>query len=299
MKLAVFSPGPSAHPTLGVLDASGVRILDLAGAGLPRELRALIETGAGGLERVQAWRRDAPADAWRELADVILHAPLGPHRNVFCVGKNYRSHAAEFHRSGFDASSTAAEPAEPPLPVVFTKAPTAVIGPGESIPSFLDETGTTDYEGELAVVIGRGGRAIAREQAMEHVFGFTIVNDVTARRLQRDHRQWFLGKSLDGFCPMGPWVATKDELPELGAARLRTFVDDELRQDAAFADMIFDVPTIIATISRRTTLQPGDVIATGTPEGVGIGFTPPRYLQPGSVVRIEIDGIGTLQNPVA
>lgn len=298
MKLAAFSADSSPNRALGVLDASGTKILDVAAADLPADLAELAALGANALARLEAWRRSAPAEAWRPLADVVLRAPLEPRRNVFCVGKNYRSHAAEYRRSGFDPSSAAAESAEPSLPVVFTKAPTAVIGPGEPIPSFLDETQTTDYEGELAVVIGRGGRAIVAEQAIEHVFGFTIVNDVTARQLQRDHGQWFLGKSLDGFCPMGPWVATKDELPDLGATRIRTFVDGELRQDAVIADMIFDIPTIIATISRRTTLQPGDVIATGTPAGVGIGFTPPRYLRPGAVVRIEIDGIGVLQSPV-
>ena len=299
MKLAVFCSDSAAGPSLGVLDASDSKILALDADRFPRELPEFCALGSEGLHRLDAWRREAPASAWHALADVRLRAPLMPRRNVICVGKNYRPHALEFHRSGFDSSSAASESAEPALPVVFTKAPSAVIGPGESIPSFLDETGTTDYEGELGVVIGRGGRAIPREQAMDHVFGFTIINDVTSRQLQRDHRQWFLGKSPDGFCPMGPWVATRDELPDFGAARLRTFVDGELRQDALLADMIFDVPAIIAAISRRTTLQPGDVIATGTPEGVGIGFEPPRYLRPGSVVRIEIDGIGELQNPVA
>ncbi|HRO59344.1 MAG TPA: fumarylacetoacetate hydrolase family protein [Burkholderiaceae bacterium] len=299
MKLAVFCTDPAGEQTLGVLDASDSRILALDTDLFPAELPGLCALGPEGRDRLEAWRRQAPASAWRALSDVRLGAPLMPRRNVFCVGKNYRPHAEEFHRSGFDSSSAATESAEPALPVVFTKAPTAVIGPGEAIPSYLDETGTTDYEGELGVVIGVGGRAIAPDRAMDHVFGFTIINDVTSRQLQRDHRQWFIGKSADGFCPMGPWVATKDELADLGAARLRTFVDGELRQDAVFADMIFDVPTIIATISRRTTLWPGDVIATGTPEGVGIGFAPPRYLRPGSIVRIEIDGIGVLENPVA
>lgn len=298
MKLAIFSSATSPAPMLGVLDASEKKILDASGADLPRDAIDFLALGPSGLARLNRWRESAHAGAWHSLSDVVLHAPLAPRRNLFCVGKNFRSHAVEFHRSGFDVSSGERDPAQPSLPVIFTKASTSVIGPREPIPSFLDETETTDYEGELAVVIARGGRAIAAERAMEHVFGYTIVNDVTARQLQRDHRQWFIGKSLDGFCPMGPWIATKDELPSLAAARIRTFVDGELRQEAAFADLIFDVPTLIAAISRRTTLNPGDVIATGTPEGVGIGFSPPRYLRPGSIVRIEVDGIGALVNPV-
>lgn len=298
MKLATFSPAAGVPARPGVVDAQASRVLDLAGAGLPGDMVELIALGEAASAAIGHWRRTAPASSWSALADVVLHAPVVPRRNVICVGKNYRSHAAEFHRSGFDASSKPDASAVPALPVVFTKAPSSIIGPGETIPAHLDDTGTTDYEGELGVVIGRGGRAITADAAMEHVFGFTVVNDVTSRQIQRDHMQWFLGKSIDGFCPMGPWIATRDEIPQLGSAELRTFVDGELRQKAVFADMIFDIPTIIATVSRRMTLQPGDVIATGTPEGVGIGFTPPRFLERGSVVRVEIDGIGYLQNPV-
>jgi 2-keto-4-pentenoate hydratase/2-oxohepta-3-ene-1,7-dioic acid hydratase in catechol pathway len=224
-------------------------------------------------------------------------APLPrPARNVFCVGKNYHEHAKEFASSGFD--STAKE-VVPEAPVVFTKPPTAVIGPGDPIPSYLDPTHSVDYEGEIAVVIGRGGRGITKADALAHVFGYTIVNDVTARILQQKHRQWVLGKGIDGFCPMGPAILTADEVPDPTRLRLRTWVNGDLRQDAVAADLIFDIPTLIETISAGITLEPGDVIATGTPVGVGIGFNPPRYLKPGDVVRITIDGIGTLENPVA
>ncbi|MFC7540530.1 fumarylacetoacetate hydrolase family protein [Siccirubricoccus deserti] len=156
-----------------------------------------------------------------------------------------------------------------------------------------------DYEGELAVIIGQGGRGIRSADWRQHVFGYTIVNDVTARTLQHKHRQWILGKGLDGFCPMGPAILTADEVPDPAALRLTTQVNGEARQDAVVADLIFDIPTLIATISAGITLEPGDIIATGTPVGVGIGFKPPRFLKPGDVVRIEISGIGVLENPVA
>ena len=156
-----------------------------------------------------------------------------------------------------------------------------------------------DYEGELAVVIGRAGRGIRKAEALAHVFGYTIVNDVTARTLQHKHRQWILGKGIDGFCPMGPAILTADEVPDPGVLRLRTWVNGELRQDAPVSDLIFDIPTLIETISAGITLQPGDLIATGTPAGVGIGFQPPKFLKAGDVVRVEITGIGVLENPVA
>lgn len=238
----------------------------------------------------------APSGAAIPAADVELLAPLPrPARNVFCVGKNYREHAKEFADSGFDASS---KEVVPEAPVVFTKPPSAVIGLGATIPAHLDHSNSTDYEGELAVVIGRGGRGIAKADALAHVFGYTIVNDVTARTLQHTHRQWVLGKGIDGFCPMGPAIVTADEIPDPTRLRIVTHVNGEKRQDASVADLIFDITTLIETISRGITLEPGDVIATGTPYGVGIGFSPPRYLKAGDVVRIEVEGIGVLENPV-
>ena len=297
MKFATFSLKGQGKPRLGVIDDSSKAILDLSSLGVQGGMLELIQGGEAGLDAVRKLCSDAPASAWTPLSDVVLHAPLSVPRNIFCVGKNYHAHAQEFHNSGFDAGSKSSE-AIPAFPIVFSKATTAVIGPLEPIPSYLDETNTVDYEGELAVVIGHGGRGIDRADALDHVFGFTILNDVTSRKLQRDHAQWFIGKSLDGFCPMGPWIVSRDELGPLEALSLRTFVDGEPRQSARLADMIFDVPELIATISRRTTLVAGDVIATGTPEGVGIGFTPPKFLQRGQRVRIEVDGIGVLENAV-
>ncbi len=218
-----------------------------------------------------------------------------PSRNIFCVGKNYHEHAHEFARSGFD--SGAASGAVPDAPILFSKVPECVIASGQPILFDPSVSSAIDYEGELAVIIGVGGRGIMRTQAMSHVWGYTIVNDVTARDLQSRHKQWLIGKSFDTFCPMGPWSVTADEL-DLGDTRIRTWVNDELRQDANTASLIFDVPSIIEALSAGITLNPGDIIATGTPAGVGIGFTPPRYLKHGDRVVVEVSGIGRLENPV-
>ncbi|MDE1164438.1 MAG: fumarylacetoacetate hydrolase family protein [Pseudomonas sp.] len=231
------------------------------------------------------------------LESVTLKAPILPRRNLFCVGKNYHEHAAEFSKSGFDHSAKEGEIA-PEFPVVFTKTPDTVIATNDKIPRHADVTSQLDYEAEFAVIIGKGGRGIAKADAYGHVFGYTIVNDMTARDLQKNHRQWFLGKSLDGFCPMGPWIATADEV-DVEDATIQCWVNGELRQNSNIGQLIFDIPTLIETISAGIELKPGDVIVTGTPVGVGIGFTPPRFLQSGDVVRIEVAGIGALENEVA
>ena len=234
------------------------------------------------------------------VADAELLAPIGSFpRNIFCIGKNYRAHALEFTTSGFDASSGAVAPGDaiPTAPIVFSKPFTSVIGPGEVIESHPHLTSKLDYEAELAGVIGRGGRDIARADALDHVFGYTIVNDVTARDRQQTHRQWLLGKGLDTFCPMGPAVVTADEV-DLAETVVECRVNGELRQHASVADLIFDVPTLICDLSAGMTLVAGDLIATGTPAGVGIGFDPPRFLRPGDEVAATIEPIGTLTNRI-
>ncbi len=234
------------------------------------------------------------------LADARLLPPIGTFpRNIFCIGKNYRAHALEFTTSGFDSSGGAATPSDviPTSPIVFSKSFTSVIGPGDVIESHPTLTSMLDYEAELAVVIGRGGRDIALDDALDHVFGYTIVNDVTARDRQQRHRQWLLGKSMDTFCPMGPAVVTADEI-DLANTVVECRVNGELRQKAPVADLIFDVPTLIRDLSAGMTLVPGDVIATGTPAGVGIGFDPPRFLKPGDEVSATIEPIGTLTNRI-
>jgi 2-keto-4-pentenoate hydratase/2-oxohepta-3-ene-1,7-dioic acid hydratase in catechol pathway len=226
------------------------------------------------------------------LTDVRLEAPIPlPRRNIFCVGRNYHEHAKELSGSVFKDNN--ANPAA--WPIVFTKVPECVVATGQPVqlPGAVSEQ--IDYEAELAVVIGRGGRNIARDQAMGHVFGYTIVNDVTARDVQMRHQQWDLGKSFDTFCPMGPWLVTADDL-DGQSTRVRCWVNGELRQDGRTTDLIFDIPTLIETCSRGITLLPGDIIATGTPSGVGMGLKPPVFLKAGDTVRIEIDGIGTLEN---
>ena len=229
-----------------------------------------------------------------ELARVTLEAPVPrPRRNIFCVGKNYHEHAHEFANSGFDSS--AANGAVPSAPIVFSKVPETVIATNRTVGIDVRVSSAIDYEAELAVIIGRAGRAIKPQDAFDHVWGYTIVNDVTARDLQGRYSQWLIGKSQDGFCPMGPWAVTRDEV-DIASAGIRCFVNGDLRQNSNTGLLIFDIPTIISTISAGITLQPGDIIATGTPAGVGVGFSPPRYLKNGDVVRVEIDGIGTLEN---
>lgn len=261
---------------------------------LPEDMLKFIALGRNGLAKAQ--QAVSSGKARLEANKIRFLAPIPkPTKNIFCVGKNYYDHAKEFHGSGFDAS---AKEAIPESPIIFTKAPTSVIGSQDPIPADLDFTHSTDYEGELAVVIGEGGRGISRDAAFAHVYGYTIINDVTARTLQHQHRQWFLGKSVDGFCPMGPSILTADEIPNVGHLRLTTRVNGEVRQDAKVSDLIFDIPTLVEALSRTMTLEPGDLIATGTCAGVGIGFNPPKFLKPGDSVAVTIEPIGTLENRV-
>ena len=295
MRLVTFSDAQGMR--IGVHDAGSNTIVDITKSSrLPKDMTAFVALGKNGLQRarraVKSGENRIPADS------VKLHAPIPrPAKNILCVGKNYHDHAKEFHNSGFDASAGA--DAIPELPIMFTKWPNSVIGPGEAIPSANDYTNSTDYEGELTVVIGEGGRNISKARAYHHVYGYTIVNDATARTLQQSHKQWFLGKSLDGYCPMGPCIVTSDEIEDVTQLRLVTKVNGELRQDAYVSQLIFDIPTLIETLSKVMTLEPGDLIATGTCAGVGIGFNPPKFLQPGDMVAVTIEPIGTLENPVS
>jgi 2-keto-4-pentenoate hydratase/2-oxohepta-3-ene-1,7-dioic acid hydratase in catechol pathway len=269
-------------------DARNVTPLAVEERAQRRGALALIESLADG------GRMPRAAGASLPLAAVDLEAPLPrPRRNIFCVGINYRTHAAEFGASGIDASLAKA----PDDPVVFSKVPECVIAPGAPIRVPRGLSDAIDYEAELLVVIGRGGRGIPASRALDHVFGYTCFNDVTARDLQKRHKQFLIGKSLDTFGPMGPWIVTRDEVDGTDTG-IRLWVNGELRQDASTRDLIFGVPALIECISAGITLLPGDLIATGTPGGVGIGFDPPKYLRGGDQVRIQIDGIGVLENPV-
>lgn len=233
------------------------------------------------------------------LADVTILAPIPrPRRNILCVGKNYHEHAHEFTRSGFDSSAASAADAIPTHPIVFTKFPETVIATGEAIQYPEGVSDAVDYEAEIGVVIGKACRGASKENALDFVFGYTLINDVTARDLQKQHKQWFIGKSLDTFCPMGPVIVTADSLAadniEIGCR-----VNGEERQSANSRDLIFDIPTLIETLSAGISLKPGDVIATGTPVGVGIGFTPPKYLERGDSVEVYSSQIGSLQNQIS
>jgi len=277
MRLVTFSDDKGTR--VGVHDPASNSVVDLsAGTRLPQDMTSFIALGKNGLSRAR--RSLKSGEARIPFDSVKLHAPIPrPAKNVLCVGKNYHDHAQEFHASGVDASG---KETIPEVPVIFTKWPNSVIGPGEPIPTGNDYTNTTDYEGELTVVIGEGGRHISKKDAYRHVYGYTIINDVSARTLQNRHR-----------------IVTADEVKDVTQLQLVTKVNDELRQSAFVTQLIFDIPTLIETISRVMTLEPGDLIATGTCAGVGIGFNPPKYLQPGDKVAITIEPIGTLENPVA
>lgn len=224
-----------------------------------------------------------------DLDDVKLLAPIPrPRKNIFCVGKNYAEHAIELG-SAEDI---------PEHVMLFTKAPTTVVGQNEVVLNHKDISSQLDYEGELAVVIGKKGRAIKEEEALDYVFGYTIINDITARDLQSRHKQFFLGKSLDTTCPMGPYIAHKSLIPNPNQLQVVTKVNEETRQNGNTEQFIFPVETVISVISQGMTLEPGDIIATGTPAGVGKGFKPPRFLKGGDVVEISIEGLGTLRNVI-
>jgi 2-keto-4-pentenoate hydratase/2-oxohepta-3-ene-1,7-dioic acid hydratase in catechol pathway len=270
-----------------------------------RELTPLrvADAALGVLPLVEAWAQGEPLPPEagpRVPAEVVqLRAPIPrPRRNLLCIGRNYRAHAAELATTVFRSAVESHEN----WPIVFSKLPETVVGPHDEVllpGKAISEQ--IDYESELAVVIGRAGRNVPRSRAMDHVFGYTIVNDVSARDVQVRHQQWMLGKSFDTFCPMGPWITSADEV-DGRATRVRGWVtpagssSPELRQDGRTQDMIFDIPALIETCSRGITLLPGDVIATGTPSGVGMGFDPPRWLKAGDVMRIEIDGLGAIEN---
>ncbi len=287
MKYARYSQ--SGHSRIGMVDAE---------AGVLRPVDDRISNLIDLIKEHSNRGQHIPPGGERIALDQVkLMAPIIPPRNIFCVGKNYRTHAKEFASSGFEAGAVKGAEIDE-YPAVFTKPPTSIIGPLDVVALHSHITSSVDYEAELALVVGKPGRDISKSNAYAHIWGYTIVNDVTARDRQRNHKQWFMGKALDTFCPMGPWVVTADELDPANLD-IKCWVNGELRQDANTRDLIFDIPTLIETMSAGLTLLPGDVIATGTPAGVGIGFKPPRFLKPDDEVSIEISGIGTLKNRFA
>ncbi|KZL83903.1 vera monooxygenase [Colletotrichum incanum] len=276
-------------PRIGHLDLEKHTIQPLSfDSGTPVEnLYQIIEAGAN---------RCFAAGPVLSVKDVKLLPPLSG-RDVLAVGKNYMEHAKEFNSSGYDSSDKVDQPSHP---VIFTKRATSIIAHGESIHLHKGFTESADYEGEIGVIIGQAGYQVTENDAWDYVWGYTIINDVTARERQRDHKQFYIGKSPDTFCPMGPIAVAKQDLPDSGRSlRLQTHVNGQLRQDATMKDLIFSIPQLISTLSAGQTLQSGDVIATGTPAGVGLGLNPPTFLKPGDEITITVTGLGSLTNSVA
>lgn len=234
-----------------------------------------------------------PAGEAVALDSVKLLPPISG-RDILCVGKNYAAHAQEFNKSGYDASDKVDQPTHP---VIFTKRSTSIVASGHDIYPHPNFTQSLDYEGEIGVIIGKPGFAIDEKNAMDHVWGYTIINDVTAREKQRDHKQFYLGKSADAFCPMGPIAVPAAQLPHV--LRVQTYVNGQKRQDGTTEDLIFSVANLVKTLSEGITLQPGDVLATGTPAGVGFGQDPPTFLKPGDTVEVTVTGLGKLSNRIA
>jgi 2-keto-4-pentenoate hydratase/2-oxohepta-3-ene-1,7-dioic acid hydratase in catechol pathway len=276
---------------IGLIDKDDTKIIDLTLASkgeLPNSLLECLQD-TSFISNVKKLQKNNLQACTYNRSEVTLLAPIPkPVKNVICIGKNYAEHAIEM---GSKADI-------PEHPIVFTKPPTAVIGPEERVLLHEEVTRELDYEGELAVVIGKRGRGIAEDEAESYIFGYTIVNDITARDLQKQHKQFFIGKSLDTTCPIGPVIVHKSLIENPHNLAIETKVNGEVRQSSSTENMIFKIESLIATLSKGMTLEPGDIIATGTPAGVGKGFTPPKFLQDGDEIEITIAGIGTLRNKV-
>ena len=294
MKLCTFSPLPSGSPRPGLVtnDKSVIDIPAALGASeATNTMLGIIRAGAPMLERLRGIEKSGAARI--PLADVKLHAPIPrPAKNVFCVGWNYLPHFEE------GAKKLQEDRKLPEWPVFFSKVPGAVTGPYDTVPFHSHVSTQCDWEVELGVIIGTAGKNIAEADAMRHVWGYTVVNDVSWRDLQRQHgNQWHKGKSLDGTCPMGPWIVTADAF-DPADVRVTCRVNGQTKQDSRTKYMYFKIPRIIAELSAGMTLEPGDVISTGTPAGVGYARTPPEFLRPGDLLETEVEGIGTLRNSI-
>jgi 2-keto-4-pentenoate hydratase/2-oxohepta-3-ene-1,7-dioic acid hydratase in catechol pathway len=298
MRYVTFSVPNDPIPRLGVVRGEAVVDVRKAAAGTwpgscPDTLLELIASGPDGWQRMARLLDRAPSSESLRVTDVLFRAPIPrPLKNIFCLGQNYASHAREAARARDRPFKI------PEAPAFFTKAPTTVNGPYDDVPWDTTVTEQLDYEAELGVIVGLKGKNIVRARALEHVFGYTIINDLSARDLQLKHLQWFKGKSLDFCCPMGPVVVTADEFGDPQAKRISLRVNGIVKQDASTAEMIFPLDVTLEFLSRGMTLEPGDIIATGTPEGVGLGRTPPEYLRDGDLVETEVEGIGVMRNRI-
>lgn len=302
MKLATFVSANNRSPHLGVA-ANPTTLLDLtaepAGPGRAQfeSMQALIDAGPGALDSVKTLVQRVSSDpsgfTMVAINEVRFCAPIPhPRKNVFCVGLNYLDHIQE----GDKAQD---RPFTPQIfPEFFTKAPTTILAAGEGIPSHAGTTSQLDYEGELGVVIGRRVANLTERDWHDAIFGYTVINDITARDLQHSHRQWFKGKSLDGSCPMGPFIVTADEIPNPQQLQIQTRVNGEIRQDMSTSQMIFEIAEVLVALTAGITLEPGDIIATGTPSGVGYAMHPPHFLKAGDRVSVSIGGVGQLDNHI-
>ena len=289
MKLVTFERKAGCEE-LGIL--RGERVLPLEELGFRyRDMNELIEKA----DRETLARMAQAEGEGLALEELTLLSPIPrPRQDVLCLGLNYSDHAREAAGYSSDAFG-----GQVPAPIFFSKRVSYSQGSGAPIPAHRELTQRLDYENELAVILGRDAKDVPEEQAEDYVFGYTILNDVSARDVQTRHKQWHFGKSLDGFTPMGPCIVTADEIPFPPALGIRTFLNGEKRQDSNTSLLIHGIPEIVSTLSRGMTLLAGTIIATGTPKGVLMGMEEPRFLQPGDVVRCEIEGIGALENPIA
>ena len=309
MKLASFSTTAIPKVRIGIVQDNEIIDVDLAARALNiipheqmldllehygqgmRELNAILDKA--GDRRFSEVKTFTEIGAVHNLSDIQLAAPIPrPRKNLMCLGWNYADHAKE------TALIRGQDTKPPEYPVIFTKAPTTVNSPYGNIIIDSQVSVEIDWEAELAVIIGNGGKNISEEDAMSHVFGYSVLNDVTARDLQSRHKQFFKGKSIDGYCPMGPWIVTADEIEDPQQLEVRLRVNGITKQEGNTSMMVFPIRTIIAILSQGMTLEPGDIIATGTPSGVGFARNPPEFLKAGDVMETEVEGIGILRNVV-
>lgn len=285
MKFVTFEHQNKLCP--GVLSKSGATVFPLEEADMNAVIRSMTPHK---LERLQA---QAEQESALSIDGVRLHAPIPePLQDIICIGENYAEHAAESARFKN-------QPVEQRKhPVIFSKRCNYAVGDGGLIEGHFDRDSKLDYEVELAVIIGRDAKDVPYEKVEEYIFGYTILNDVSARTLQMQHQQWYIGKSLDGFVSMGPWIVTKDEIPFLPELGIHSFVNGELRQNSNTRNQLFDIAYVVSMLSHGMTLRAGTIYTTGTPAGVGMGFVPPKFLKPGDVVRCEVEGVGVLTNTV-
>jgi len=294
MRFVTFKKNNEIRAGLEILN-KGIIDINKVDKNLPNDLNNIIKNYSMIKDQIQNIYKSQNIHYSMNEVDLLSPIPV-PVRDIICVGKNYAEHAKEVQKSSF--STLQGKMQVPKEPIIFNKATTSVIGPNDKIELVNDRTNTTDYEGELGVIIGKRTKNIKYSNATDVIFGYTIINDVTARKLQNNHKQWFIGKSPDTYCPIGPSIVTKDEIKIIEDIKIQTYINGEIRQTGIVKDMIFNIPTIIETLAKSMTLVEGDIIATGTPSGVGIGFDPPKFLKSGDKVKISIDPIGILENDV-